>query len=110
MHLPRLILVPRYSSHRIYNIRSCLVRKPHQAPYQLAKRLITHGFNLVEFLELQTGPMRVIPPRPNIKRRRGVFSERLLQNRQVTSIEIPRNKATSISPTLAQGVDRDKVV
>ena len=48
MYLPRLTRVLRYPSHRVRNIiRSCLVRKPHQAPHQLAKRPITHGFILV---------------------------------------------------------------
>ena len=81
MHLRRLIRVPRCRSHRIRNIRSRLVLRPHQATHQLTKTPINHEFVLVEVF--QTGRTRVIPLRTIAKPRRDAFSERLLQNRQV---------------------------
>ena len=95
-----------------FAISGCVwfARQPHHAPHKLAKRPITHGFVLVEFLELQTSRKWVIPPRTNTKPRRGVLIENLLRHRQSTSILIRRKTTTSIPPQLAQVVNLDTAV
>ena len=110
MHPLRFTRVPRYRHQFILNIRSYLVRKPHQTPHKLVKRSMPHGFVLVEFVKLQTSRKWVIPPRTNTKPRRGVLIENLLRHRQSTSILIRRKTTTSIPPQLAQVVNLDTAV
>lgn len=71
--LPRLIRVPRYRSHRVRNIRTCIVCKPHQSPHQLAKKPITHGFILVDLLEFHASRKRGIPRRKTTSNLAAVF-------------------------------------
>ena len=110
MHPLRFTRVPRYRHQFILNIRSYLVRKPHQTPHKLVKRSMPHGFVLVEFVKLQTSRKWVIPPRTNTKPRLGVLRKHWLPKRRSTSIPVHRQTATSIPPQLAQVVDQDKAV
>ena len=62
VYLPRRIRVSSYRSYRLRDVRPCLVRNPHQAPYQLANGPVALGFVRVKLLELQTGVDGVLPP------------------------------------------------
>ena len=95
-----------------FAISGCVwfARQPHHAPHKLAKRPITHGFVLVEFLELQTSRERVFPPRGNTKPRPRFFQKTRAAKSSKCQHSYASKTATSIPPPLAQVVDWDKAI
>ena len=97
VHRFRRLRIPRYGTHHIKDIRSCLVRKPHQTARQRTKRFINVRLIWVELVWLQSDHRGDVFGDTHIKLRHQSLGYSLLRNLNCSkNDDITRETTTSV--------------